>query len=445
MQWHGPQLFTIICSMTDVRSVVKFWLPLSSTWLMMAAEGPILASVVARLPEDIRNLAAYGVASSIAMLIESPVIGLLSAVITLARDTQAIGVLNAFMRKINWVVSSLMLLVIIPWIFTPLAHTVIGLPDDVAWRVHLGLACMVPWPAAIGVRRFYQGLLIRKGLTRSVAQGTVVRLVSMTATAVVLALAGAPGAAVGCGGLTGGVVMESVAIWLLARRACRKWEVIPHTHPPLTTHQVYRFYAPLALTSMVSFLAVPLLSIFLSRLPMPLESLAVLPVISSLIFVFRSFGFSYQEVGIAFLNQNTASYPVVYKVGLRISLFTTIAMVLTAFTPLLGILFTGIYAISPKLAQMATLPTQLLVVVPITAASYSLHRAVMIAAHRTIHVSVSMIIEVGSMALIMLLFIALQSFNGAFASGVAIAAGILLSTAYALAVSKRIRSEWQAP
>ena len=126
--------------MTDTRTVVRFWLPLSSTWLMMAAEGPILASVVARMPEDVRNLAAYGVASSIAMLIESPVIGLLSAVITLARDTQSVGVLHSFMRRINWIVSCVMLLVIIPWVFDPLAHTVIGLPSDVAWRVHLGLA-----------------------------------------------------------------------------------------------------------------------------------------------------------------------------------------------------------------------------------------------------------------------------------------------------------------
>ena len=430
--------------MTDTRTVVRFWLPLSSTWLMMAAEGPILASLVARMPEDVRNLAAYGVASSIAMLIESPVIGLLSAVITLARDTQSVGVLHSFMRRINWIVSCVMLLVIIPWVFDPLAHTVIGLPNDVAWRVHLGLACMVPWPAAIGVRRFYQGLLIRKGLTRSVAQGTVVRLVTMSSTAGILALIGVPGVAVGCAGLTAGVVLEAVAIWWLARKGCGNIETT-HQHPPLTNKQVYKFYAPLALTSMVSFLAVPLLSMFLSRLPMSLESLAVLPVISSLIFVFRSFGFSYQEVGIAFLNQNTGSYPTVYRVGLRISLFTTIAMMLTAFTPLLGILFTHVYAISPKLAAMATLPTQLLVVVPITAASYSLHRAVMIAAHRTVHVSVSMLIEVGSMAAIMLLFIAWQAFDGAFASGVAIASGILLSTAYALTVSKRIRNGWQAP
>ena len=32
-------------------STLRFWLPLSATWLMMATEGPTLTAVIARLPE----------------------------------------------------------------------------------------------------------------------------------------------------------------------------------------------------------------------------------------------------------------------------------------------------------------------------------------------------------------------------------------------------------
>jgi hypothetical protein len=45
----------------------------------MAVEGPFLAAVIARLSEPMHNLAAFGVAFSVAMLVESPVIMLLSA------------------------------------------------------------------------------------------------------------------------------------------------------------------------------------------------------------------------------------------------------------------------------------------------------------------------------------------------------------------------------
>ena len=44
------------------RQIFFFWLPLASTWLMMAVEGPYLAAIIARLPDPTANLAAFGVA-----------------------------------------------------------------------------------------------------------------------------------------------------------------------------------------------------------------------------------------------------------------------------------------------------------------------------------------------------------------------------------------------
>ncbi len=43
--------------------IFRFWLPLAATWIMMAAEGPFLAAVIARLPDPTFNLAAYGVSA----------------------------------------------------------------------------------------------------------------------------------------------------------------------------------------------------------------------------------------------------------------------------------------------------------------------------------------------------------------------------------------------
>ena len=54
--------------------IARFWLPLEATWLMMAAEGPFLAAVIARLPVPKENLAAFAVASALAWIVESPII-----------------------------------------------------------------------------------------------------------------------------------------------------------------------------------------------------------------------------------------------------------------------------------------------------------------------------------------------------------------------------------
>ncbi len=59
--------------------IFKFWLPLAATWLMMSLEGPFIAAIIARLPEPKFNLAAYGVAFSFALIIEAPVIMIMSA------------------------------------------------------------------------------------------------------------------------------------------------------------------------------------------------------------------------------------------------------------------------------------------------------------------------------------------------------------------------------
>lgn len=63
--------------------IFALWLPMAGTWLMMAAEAPFLAAVIARLAEPKYNLAAFGVAYAVAILIESPVIMILSASTTL--------------------------------------------------------------------------------------------------------------------------------------------------------------------------------------------------------------------------------------------------------------------------------------------------------------------------------------------------------------------------
>ena len=52
---------------------------MAGTWLMMSIEGPFVAAIIARLDDPKYNLAAFGVAFAVAILVESPVIMILSA------------------------------------------------------------------------------------------------------------------------------------------------------------------------------------------------------------------------------------------------------------------------------------------------------------------------------------------------------------------------------
>jgi len=54
-------------------SVLRFWLPLAASWLLMATESVAVNAVIARMAEAKLQLAALGIALSLALAVESPI------------------------------------------------------------------------------------------------------------------------------------------------------------------------------------------------------------------------------------------------------------------------------------------------------------------------------------------------------------------------------------
>jgi progressive ankylosis protein len=204
------------------RAIFLFWLPLALQWIMMALEGPFLAAVIARLADPTFNLAAYGVAFAFAILVESPVIMLMSASTALVEDLASYRKLRAFAAALNVLSTALLVVLLIPPVFDLVLRTGLGLPPQVADLVYGSLWILLPWPAAIGYRRFLHGVMIRAGQTRRVMIGTLVRLGGMALTGLILAGTGIPGAWVGAGALSAGVVIEAVVAGLMSRDAIRR-------------------------------------------------------------------------------------------------------------------------------------------------------------------------------------------------------------------------------
>ena len=156
----------------------------------MSIEGPFLAALIARSTAPIFNLAAYGVAYSLALIIEAPIIMIMSASITLVKDSESFYKLRNFTYSANGIITLIMLIVITPPVFYFITEVLIGLPGEVSRLTHIATIILIPWPGAIGYRRFYQGILIKNNLTRRVAYGTIVRLFSMLICAASLYFSG---------------------------------------------------------------------------------------------------------------------------------------------------------------------------------------------------------------------------------------------------------------
>ncbi|RMH21987.1 MAG: hypothetical protein D6701_01825, partial [Gemmatimonadetes bacterium] len=369
------------------RGIFLFWAPLASTWLMMALEGPFLAAVIARLLDAKFNLAAYGVATAFAMLVEAPIIMLMSASTALVEDARSYARLRNFAYALNAFATGLLVLVLVPPVFDVIMERLIGLPHDIARLTYGALWFFLPWPGAIGYRRFLHGLLIRAGRTRQVAVGTVMRLLAMSGCALALAVAtDLPGAWVGAAALSTGVVVEALATRWMAAPRVRELLCTPASSgadDAMGYTDIARFYYPLALTSLLGLTVQPTLTFFMGRAALPIESLAVFPVVGGLSFLFRAFALSYQDAAIALLGRNNEHAAPVFRFAWGLALATTGALALVTFTPAVHVWFGTISGLSPDLAALAVTPARVLVPLPALSVLLSVLRAVMVQARRT--------------------------------------------------------------
>ena len=419
-----------------LRGIARFWAPLAATWLMMSVEGPFLAAVIARLADPKYNLAAYGVAFSFAMLIESPIIMMMSAAVALVTDREAFFALRRFAYALNALITAVMVVLLVPPVFRLVTERLIGLPPDVATLTHTAVLILLPWPAAIGYRRFYQGVLIRANLTRRVAYGTVVRVLAMATTATALySLGVATGATVGAAALSCGVVAEAVASRLMARTAVRRVVEGAPRDPavaPLATAAIVRFYAPLALTSLLTLGVNPLVTFFLGRSRSALDSLAVMPVVMGLVFAFRAGGFAFQEVGIALLGDDGRGLAPLRRFAWFLAAALAGALVAVAATPLAGGWFHTVSGLSPELTRFASPPLRVLALMPALEVLLSFQRSRLVHAHRTATVTWATVIEVTGIVAVLAVGVSGLRLVGAVAAALGLLIGRLAANAFLL-------------
>jgi hypothetical protein len=423
------------------KRIAIFWLPLYSTWLMMSVEGPFIAAIIARLANATFNLAAYGVAFSLAMIFESPIIMMLSAANVLVKDRSHFLKLRRFSNGLNALITLVMLLVLMPPVFFWLTRDLIGLPWTVARLTHLASLLLIPWPAAIGYRRFYQGILIGYHLPHRVAYGTLVRLGSMAATALLLDLfSSLPGACVGAAALSAGVVMEALASRFMARDLVRKLLAEPEkdggAKPPMSYHALAGFYLPLALTSVLALAIYPLISFFLGKSRLPIESLALLPVLNALTFIFRSAGLSFQEAAIALLGHDAGSRRKLGGFALFLGIAASLSLALISFTPAAFLWFHRISGLSPELTRLAILPIRVMSILPGLEVLLAFQRSVRVKEKDTRPVTLATAIEVTVIALVLLLAVSGLHMIGVEAAALAAVSGRLCANAYLLRRSR---------
>lgn len=321
---------------------------------MMGLGLPMLSAIIARLPDAEINLAAYGgIVQPISLFFAAPLIMLLSASTTLSKDWESYLKLRRFMFSAGAILTLVHILIV----FTPLYYLVVehllGAPQEIIEPARTGLMITTPWAFAVGFRRFQQGVMIRFGYSKAVGIGTITRLsANLLVLLIGFSIKTIPGVLVASCAQILGLICEAVYSSIRVKPILRnELKMVPPTEP-LTWRDFADYYIPLAMTTMLIMLWQTIGTAAISRMPNPLTSLAIWPVLFGAMFILRSPGMAFNEVVVALIDK-PGSWKNMRRFTIILISGTTLLFFLIAGTPLAQIWFRDISALPLQMSDLA--------------------------------------------------------------------------------------------
>ncbi len=385
------------------KKIFIFWLPLLSAWMMMAFEGPYIAAIIGRLPDVKVNLAGYGIAYSVGLLVESPIIMLMSASTAMVKSRQSYIKLRNFSFFLIIILTLLILVILMKPVYHFIFVERLKLDERLQDVVYYAIAGLIPWSGAIGYRRFYQGIIIKYGKTRLVALGTFTRMSTIIVLALILKhFTSINSALLGTLTLSGAVIIEAIVTRIFAISPVKKVLGVEEKEE-LSYYDIVKFYFPMAMTPLIALAVPPLTTFALLKGKNPVESAAIMPVLNSLTFVFRAVGLSFQEVSIALMDKDFKNFVKIRNFMRGLFIFNVLGYGSISFTSLSDYYFIKISGMTKELADMAKIPARILTFIPPFSALLAFQRAVIVKKGVTIHMTIATGIEV--LATVSLLFL----------------------------------------
>ncbi|MDG2031110.1 MAG: hypothetical protein P8J45_08910 [Phycisphaerales bacterium] len=420
---------------TPLRHMVVIlgtWWPLALSWLLMGVELPVISAVVARLPDQEVQLAAFGgVVFPISLMVEAPVIMLLAASTALSTNTTAFTVLKRFMMKLAFIMTMFHIIIAFTPLYDLAVVPLLDIPEAVREPARRGLMIMTPWTWAIADRRTNQGMLIRFGYRSAVAIGTGVRLVTTVSVLLVgWLLFEAEGVVVASSSLTIGTISEAV----YARHRARP--VIsgvlkdgPFDEKVVRGVDLLKFYIPLAMTPLLVLTMQPIGTAGIDRMPNAVISLAVWAPVGGMVFLCRSAGVAYNEVVIGHCG-NREEIPALRLFAWVVGSIFTIILAVVALTPLSGFWFSRVMGLDPELVELGMASLWIAIPIPLLTFLQSLYQGVLVDSHRTRFITESVALFLVVTSLVIWAGVLIGPENGVIAVLLAYTIGNLIQTGW---------------
>lgn len=400
------------------------FLPLSLSDVTMACGDPMITTTLAHLPDAQVNLAAVGIAKSLAIFFESPIIMILHASNALAGSQDSRKALWRFTLLVGGGLTFLLSLLGLPIIFSFVGVSLLGIPSAMLATVSQVLLLMGGWPFAIAWRRYFQGLLIYHGQSRAVAKASIFRLFTLA-----LVLTGGFFFPISGGILAGlalisGVVVEAIAVTIFARLSGATIPPqIEQPNLPRNLAQVWKFYLPLANSMMVVWGGRAILISILARAEDATIAIAAWSAAWGLVLVIANSTRMIQQMVIKYHHQVSDKQLLTFAISVGAACSTLLLFM--SLTPVGDRIVQSFIANDLTLAKSMKPVLLICAIVPLLVALQNATQGFLVSENRTGHVNLSTWLGTGTLLIIATLAIN-KGMNGAISAAMAMITSMLV-------------------
>mgnify|MGYP000860134344 CR=1 FL=1 len=313
----------------NLPDLLRFYLPLAVTWMLMMFTHTIISAGLARTVNPTVSTAAYAVALSLAAIFEAPLVMLRQTGMALISSKQSFLVVRRVARITLLIFMAIVVAIgYVPALGRYVFQDILGVADELLAATIIAFRVTMLLPIASGLRCLYQSLILLNKHTTYISIGMFVRVGFMIVLIYCFStFHWVVGPLVGAIALVSGIFIEGINAYWFGRK------LIPEGEKTIMPRAVWSFYLPLIDSSLFVAMGKPFINAGLARMPDAAISLAAFSVASSFAWVLISPSQNVHQVTMMF-GRNPADRPLVRKFAAAVAIISTTALLAVSFSPL---------------------------------------------------------------------------------------------------------------
>lgn len=330
----------------SIGDLLRFYIPMALTCILMSGTHTIFNMGMDRLPDTEIYQAAFAEGKGMMQILQTPSIMARQVVAALSKDQASYNQVKKYMRF-----TGLATMIIFATVaFSPISRwifgVVMGLEGRILEQSIIVLRVLTPFPMAMLVRNFYQGITIRFRMTKLMTYGTALRflfvLICYFNVRALFNLFG--GGATPAAMLLGGGILEAiiitVGVFFVIGNIGKRFNYAGtlaigenEAKSTLTLKKFMLFYLPLIATSLLKTMVGPIINGVLPRLADAAVAVSAFAVAQALANLIISPSIMYHQVPMMFDDDKPGIGRPVKQLTYGIIIVLTVIIFVVGYTP----------------------------------------------------------------------------------------------------------------